>query len=289
MKKRLSLIFLVTVLIAALVVGCGGQDQDAATDDDAADVVEADGELQDGFYLAKSPVDHGNFSMATMEVVDGEIESFKYSEIMATTGEEKNEENYSAYTEVLPVIEDLNEQFNEKKDLSEMDYDATTGCTGTVETFEELVNELLAKAQAGDTYTPVYTDGEYNAKADEDSRGWLGEVNIVIRDGQIVGVDYFEAAIEELESSRIILDEHGDPELDDDGNPKTEEVTVKPGERKSNENYNYPELFDTIEAVQELVINNNGTEDLDVDAITGSTGSRDIMIEVIEKALADAK
>lgn len=286
MGKRLGFMFVVTLLIVALLVGCGGQETGTTDDGETAGTT---GELQDGTYLVKSPVGHGNFSMATMEVVDGEISSFNYSEIMATSGEEKNEQNYSDFVEVLPVIEDLNKQFNEKKDLSKMDLDAISGCTGTRETFEDLVNELLEKASVGDTYTPVYTDGEYTAKAEEDSRGWLGEVNIVIKNGQIVGLDYFEAAIEDLESSKLVLDEFDEPVMDDEDKPKTEPVQVKAGERKSEENYSFLELFDTISAVQSLVIDNNGIENLDVDAITGSTGSRDIMMEVIEKALEDAK
>lgn len=292
MKKRLVLMFLVLVLVASLLTGCGGQEMDTTTnnaEETTAEGTSTNGEFQDGKYLVKGSVEHGNFSMATMEVVDGEIVSFKYSEIMATTGEEKNEENYSNYVQVLPVIEDLNKQFNEKKNLEEMDFDATSGCTGTVDTFKEMVNELLSKAKSGDTYTPVYKDGEYTAQAEEDSRGWLGEVKIVIRDGQIVGVDYFEAAVEDLESQRIVLDEFGEPVLDDEGNPKTEPVEVKVGERKSPENYNWPELFDMISEVQKLVIENNGTENLDVDSITGATGSRDRMMELIDKALEEAR
>lgn len=282
--------FLITVLIAALLAGCGGQDQETTTDGDAgANVTGDEGKLQDGKYLAKGPVEHGNFSMATMEVVDGEISSFYYAEIMATSGEEKNEENYSNYVQVLPIIEDLNEQFNEKKDLDKMDFDAMSGATGTVESFKELVNELFAKAEAGETYTPPYKDGVYAAKADEDSRGWLGEVEIVIRDGQIVGLDYFEAAVEDMESSKLVLDEFDEPVEDEDGELKKESVEVKAGERKTAENYSYLELFDVIGEVQKLVIENNGIENLDVDSITGATGSRDTMMEVIEKALEDAK
>lgn len=288
MKKRLGFMFLATILITALLVSCGGQEEGVMTDGDT-DVAESEGELQDGTYLVKYPVEHGNFSMATMEVVDGEISSFHYAEIIADSGEEKNEENYSNYIQVLPIIEDLNKQFNEKKDLSEIDFDAITGATGTVESFKAAVNDLLEKAKAGDIYSPVYADGIYTAKAEEDSRGWLGEVTVVVRNGQIVGIDYYEAAIEDMESSRLVFDEYGEPIEDEEGKLKTEPVEVKKGERKSAENYSYLELFEVIEEVRNLVIDNNGIRDMDVDAVTGATGSRDTMVELIEKALEDAK
>ena len=48
------------------------------------------GELQDSLYLIKDPVsDHGNFPMAKMEVENGEIVSFKYSEFLATSGKKR--------------------------------------------------------------------------------------------------------------------------------------------------------------------------------------------------------
>ena len=83
--------------------------------------------------------------MAKMEVENGEIVSFKYSEFLATSGEEKNNENYN-YPEGIEVIKNLNEQFNEKKNLDEIDFDAVSGATHTKENFKRLVNELLVKA-----------------------------------------------------------------------------------------------------------------------------------------------
>ncbi len=73
--------------------------------------------------------------MAIMEVENGEIVSFKYAEILANSGEEKSEDNYK-YPEGLAVIANLNEQFNEKKDLNEIDFDAVSGATHTKEAFK---------------------------------------------------------------------------------------------------------------------------------------------------------
>lgn len=288
MKKRLGFMLLATVLIAALLVGCGSKETETTTNGDSNDTTAA-GELQDGTYLIKDPVsDHGNYGMAKMEVVDGEISSFSYVEILATSGEEKNEDNYN-YPEGLAVIKDLNEQFSEKKDLNEVDFDAVSGATHTKEAFKDIVNRLLAQAGKGETYTPVYTDGEYTAEAEEESHGWLGEVVVVVKDGQIVGIDYFESAVEDMESNKVVFDEDNKPVMDSDGKPKTEPVQVKAGDRKSVENYAYLDSFDVVKGVQKLIIDNNGTENLDVDSITGATNTRTTMIELVEKALEGAK
>lgn len=287
MRRRSSLLLLSTILILALLVGCGGQETGTTTDEGSE--APTGGELKDGIYLEKDPVsDHGNYGMAIMEVENGEIVSFKYAEILANSGEEKSEDNYN-YPEGLAVIANLNEQFNEKKDLNEIDFDAVSGATHTKEAFKDMVNRLLVKAEKGETYTPPYKDGEYTAKAEEDSHGWLGQVVVVVRDGQIVGLDYFETAVEDMESSKVVFDEDNKPVTDSDGKPKTEPVEVKAGERKSVENYAYLEALDVVKAVQRLIIDNNGTENLDVDSITGATSTRTTMIELVEKALEGAK
>lgn len=287
MRRRSSLSLLSTILILALLVGCGGQETGTTTDESSE--APTGGELKDGIYLEKDPVsDHGNYGMAIMEVENGEIVSFKYAEILANSGEEKSEDNYN-YPEGLAVIANLNEQFNEKKDLNEIDFDAVSGATHTKEAFKDMVNRLLVKAEKGETYTPPYKDGEYTAKAEEDSHGWLGQVVVVVRDGQIVGLDYFETAVEDMESSKVVFDEDNKPVTDSDGKPKTEPVEVKAGERKSVENYAYLEALDVVKAVQRLIIDNNGTENLDVDSITGATSTRTTMIELVEKALEGAK
>jgi len=288
MKKRLGFIILATVLVLVLLVGCGNQEEGTTTGGDSNDTT-ATGKLQDGTYLIKDPVsDHGNYGMVKMEVADGEISSFKYVEILATSGEEKNESNYK-YQEGLEVIKNLNEQFSEKKNLDDMDFDAVSGATHTKEGFKDIVTRLLAQAEKGETYNPAYTDGEYTAKAEEASHGWLGEVVVVVKDGQIVGIDYFESAVEDMESNKVIFDEDNKPVTDSDGKPKTEPVEVKAGERKSVDNYAYLNSFDVIKGVQKLTIDNNGTENLDVDSITGATNTRTTMIELVEKALENAK
>ncbi|NMB08690.1 MAG: FMN-binding protein [Tissierellia bacterium] len=285
MRKKLGSIVLIMVLVVLAVTGCGGKDQDTTGKTD--DVVT--GELQDGSYLVKMPVsDHGNYAMAKMEVSNGEISSFNYMEILADSGEEKSESNYN-YPEGLEVIKNLNEQFNEKKDLNEMNFDAVSGATHTKENFKDIVNQLLEKASKGEKYEAVYKDGEYTEDADEGSHGWKAGVKVVIKEGQIVGVDYYELAEEDMEGNKVVFDEDKKPVTESDGKHKTEPVQIKAGDRKSVENYAYLDSFDVVKGVQKQIIDNNGTENLDLDGITGATNTKDTMIELVSKALESAK
>lgn len=285
MFKRLGLLVLIVALVAAVFTGCGGQD---TTDEEQPETVEVD-ELQDGKYLVKMPVsEQGNYPMAQMEVEDGEIVSFKYAEILVDSGEEKSEDNYE-YQDGLDVIANLNEQFNEKKDLNEVDFDAVSGATFTKGEFKKAVNELLVMASKGETYEPVYLDGEYEAKAEEPSNDWLAEVVVIVREGQIVGIDYSEVAVKDMDSSKVVFDDDNKPVMGADDKPKTEPVKVKKGDKKSIENYAHLDAFDVIKGVQKQVIDNNGVEDLNLDGITGATGTRETMLDLIAKALEDAK
>ena len=93
MRKRLGLMILIVALVTVFLYRLWENDTEPASDQ-SSDV--ATGDLQDGNYLVKMPVsDHGNYPMAKMEVKDGEIVSFEYVEILATSGEEKNEDNYN--------------------------------------------------------------------------------------------------------------------------------------------------------------------------------------------------
>lgn len=290
MKKRLGILFLVMILSISLLAGCSGQDQEATTDETNGETTgQTTGELVDGTYLIKEPVsDKGNYPMAVLVVENGEIKEYKYSEILATLGEEKSESNYK-YQEAIDVIANLNEQFNEKKNLDEIDFDAVSGATHTKENFKRITEEILKKAQNGETYEPVYKDGVYEAEAEEPSHGWLGKVKVVVKEGQIVGVDYYEVAVEDMEGSKVVFNEEGEPETDEDGKPKTEEVEIKEGDRKSIENYAYLTTFDVITQMQKLIIDNNGVEGIDVDSVTGATGTRTNIVDLVTKALEGAK
>ena len=286
MKKRLGLVVMIITIFALAITGCGGKEQPGTNEEKPAEVT---GDLQDGNYLVKMPVsDHGNYPMAKMEVKDGEIVDFEYVEILADSGEVKNSSNYN-YPEGLEVIANLNEQFKEKKDLNEIDFDAVSGATHTKDSFKDVVGQLLAKASKGEKYEAVYKDGEYTEEAAEGSHGWKAEVKVVVRDGQVVGVDYYELAEEDMEGNKVVFDEDKKPVTESDGKHKTEPVQVKSGDRKSVENYAYLESFDVVKGVQKQIIDNNGIENLDLDAITGATNTKDTMIDLVSKALEAAK
>lgn len=264
MKKRIFTLVLAVMLMAAVFTGCAKNEApiDESSSPGTTDVVA--GDLKDGTYLVKTEVsDNGNFSMAKLEVKDGQVTDFHYDEYLVASGEAKSSDNYP-YEDGIAVIADLNAQFNEKKDLNAVDYDAVSGATHTKGTFKELSTELLDKAAKGETYAPVYTDGVYEAKADEDSHGWLSQVSVKVQDGQIVGVNYEEVAIEDGDGYKI-------------------------GDVKSPENYSFEVPFEVAKSVQKLVIDNNGTENLSLDGITGATSTRDTMIELINEALSSAK
>lgn len=266
MKKKILALTLSLALTAVVFTGCATKTETPPVDENKpADVVEVEkGDLTDGSYLIKTEVsDHGNFAMATMDVKDGEVSDFNYNEYLVASGEAKNDSNYP-YAEGIAVIKDLNEQFNEKKDIEAIDFDALTGATHTKADFKEITTSLLDKAEKGETYEPAYKDGVYTAKATEESHGWLSEVSVKVQDGQIVGVDYAELATADSEG-------------------------VKVGDRKSAENYEYVTSFEVADAVQKLIIDNNGTENLDVDGITGATNTRTTMIDLVNEALSTAK
>lgn len=286
MIKRLRVFTLAILLIGVFFTACSKDNTDITSDE--SNEIEAK-KLQDGYYLVKMPVsDHGTYPMGQMEIEDGKIISFDYMEMLASAGEEKNYDNYN-YPDCIKVIKDLNQQFNHKKKLKEVDFDALSGATDTKTDFKEVVNQLLEKASKGEVYQPAYIDGEYEAKADEPVHGWLAEVLLKVKYGQIVGLDYYEVAVEDTESNKAIFDEDNKPLIDDDGKPETELVQVKAGDKKSLENYAYLDSFEVVKGVKKLIIDNNGTEDLNLDGITGATNTRTAIIELVEKALKDAK
>lgn len=265
MKNKILVLVLTLALMAVVFTGCTSEE--APVDEGnlpAGDVAGEQGDLVDGMYLVKYPVtDHADMSMAILEVENGNVSKLDYNEYLVDSGEPKSNDNYP-YAEGIQIIADLNTQFNDKKDIDAVDFDALSGATSTKGKFKDAVMDLVEKAKAGETYTPVYKDGIYQAKSEEASHGWLSEVELVVEYGQIVGINYQEIAVEASEGVEI-------------------------GDVKSTENYEYPVPFEVASAMQKLIIDKNGTEDLDVDGLTGATSTRTTIIELVDKALSEAK
>ena len=142
MKKFISLSLILALLVFS---GCSkGTDNQAANTNKESSSTQ---ELKDGDYLIKMPAnDHGIYSLSTMKVENGKITDFDYNEYFSQTGEAKNENNYE-YKEGLEVIKNLNQQFTDKKNLDNIDYDAVSGATSTRDTMIELAKEALKQAK----------------------------------------------------------------------------------------------------------------------------------------------
>ena len=81
MKKKILTITLALALTTVVFTGCS-KDKAPVDDNKPGTGVtdEAKGEYTDGKYLIKTDVsDHGNFSMATLEIKDGQVSKFEYN------------------------------------------------------------------------------------------------------------------------------------------------------------------------------------------------------------------
>mgnify|MGYP006292649709 CR=1 FL=1 len=116
----------------------------------------------------------------------------------------------------------------------------STGATHTKNNFKKVVNDLLEKAKAGETYEPQYEDGVYKAEAEEASHGWIGKIKIVVKKGTIVGVNYKEVAVKDMTGEKVVFDKDGNP-IKKDGEYKTKKVEIEKGDIKSMDNYKYLE------------------------------------------------
>lgn len=259
MKKKLLSLGLAMALSVAVLTGCtqagtnganGNKEASVNEETNTSGETQAQEEYVDGKYLVKTDVsEYNDLVLATLEVQDGKIKNYEYREYLADSGEPKSEDNYD-YADGLKVVEDLNKQFNEKKSLDDVDFDAVSGATFTKGNFKKATEEILERAKKGETYEPVY--------------GWLPEVKVTVVEGQIVGIDYVEKAVEDGEG-------------------------VKAGDIKSEENYDYTKGLEVASTVEKMIIDNNGVEDLDLDSVSGATSTRDSVVSLVEKALADAK
>lgn len=264
MKKKLMSLGLVVALSAAVLSGCTKAGADGLQGNQPGSVSESKENYVDGTYLLKTEVsEHDDLALVTLEVKEGKISNYQYAEYLVDSGETKSKDNYG-YLEGIKAVEDLNEQFNQKKNLKDIDYDATSGATYTKGKFQDTTEQILEMAKKGETYEPVYRDGVYEAVGDEPVYGWQPEVKVIIVEGQIVGINYVEKAV-----------------VDGDN--------VKVGDIKSEDNYEYVKGLEVAKTVEKMIIDNNGTDGLELDGVTGATSTRGSVVSLVEKALDSAK
>lgn len=129
---------------------------------------------------------------------------------------------------------------------------------------ESTVEETTTEKEQGEAVE--YKDGTYDVEAAEASHGWLSKVTVTVEGGKITELDYREEATEDSEDGK-----------------------VKVGDLKNKENYEYEPTITTMEAVTAEILKNNGTVDLELDEVSGATNTKGTIVELVEKALEQAK
>lgn len=292
--KKLALILVVVLMLMMVVAGCGGQqaqEQPAEEEkqqeqkQEEAKEETAKSEYKDGVYIVKGDkISHGNFPFIKIVIKDGKIAEVDYREYIVETGKYKTEGTYP-YKESPIAQKDLEKQLLEKQDVEALDLDATSGATHSKEYFVELAKAALEKAKKGEAYEPKFKDGEYSIKADEPSHGWLAQMTMWIEDGMIVGVDYDEIAVEDMENERVFFDENGNVI-----EGKTEPVTIKKGDEKSLENYKYWYSPKAMEQYEHYIVMHQGVEGIeDADVVSGATHTKERIVEFAKELISRAK
>ncbi|MFO7941046.1 MAG: FMN-binding protein [Bacillota bacterium] len=131
------------------------------------------------------------------------------------------------------------------------DVDTVSGATGTSDKFRQAARRALGEEEALEV--GPYEDGVYAAESDKSDRGGWVEVEVTVLLGQIVDV-----AMEEYDEE---------------------------GVAKTPENYDYEEWAVAAEELPEAVVE---AQSADIDAVSGATGTSEMFIQALERALEDA-
>ncbi len=132
------------------------------------------------------------------------------------------------------------------------DVDTISGVTGTSEKFRQAARRALDEEEALEE--GPYEDGVYTAESDESDRGGWVEVEVTVLLGHIVDV-----AMEEYDEE---------------------------GVAKTPENYDWEEWAVAAEELPEAAVE---AQSADIDAISGVTGTSEMFIQALERALEDAQ
>lgn len=261
MKKFFSMLF-VSILVLALVAGCGNTANSKNTSEPETGL-----NYEDGVYYAETSNfdDHGWKAMVTVVVKNHKINEVFFDEIdkegALKTFEAGYAENMKAKSGTTPLEAYAALEDALIKSQNPDDIDVVSGATHSSDTFGKLVAEALD----GSPIKPSsYIDGLYKAsEKDFDDHGWKSFAAIVIKDGKIASA-FFDQISKE------------------DGRYKTtDEEYAKNMESKSGTTPS--------KAHDALIDNLIKRQDADVDTVTGATHTAQTFRQLIDEALSFAK
>lgn len=154
--------------------------------------------MKDGEYIAVGLESRGWAPQVNLTIKDGKIVDVRYNEYNAEGAGKRDDVDYNTrwqttYPDVsLPErIDTLQSALLEKQDPNKVD--VTTGATGTHSSFVALSKKAIAQAKAANVSKALnfeYRDGKYVVVGITASNGWTPQVDMVVKDGKIVSVEY---------------------------------------------------------------------------------------------------
>lgn len=271
--KKLTLTFMVTLLIVALVSGCGSNDAQKAevnVDEKAPEEVhETESAYDDGIYYAQTEDfdEHGWKALVTIIVEDGKISNVFYDEINEEEELKTFDPDYAANMEEksgaypLKAFADLEKSLIDEQNAENID--TVSGATHSSDTFKELTTKALNGSPVDTSDENVYVDGLYKINEDEfDDHGWKSFAAVLIKDGKIDSA-FFEQINEENTYKT------------------TDEEYAKSMEEESGTT--------PAKAHKALIKNLLEKQDSDIDTVTGATGTSATFKELVSEALSYAK
>lgn len=154
--------------------------------------------MKDGEYVAVGLASRGWVPQVNLTVKNGKIESVVYNEYNAEGTGKKTDETYNSnwqarYPEVILAdkIDTLEGDLLAKQ--NPYDVDVTTGATGVYNSFVDLTKKAMGQAKAANASRAVnfdYKDGKYVIVGITDSRGWTSQVDMEVKGGKVVSVEY---------------------------------------------------------------------------------------------------
>lgn len=250
MKK--GLLVLSVILMFGLIFAAGCE-----TDDDVSI-------YEDGTYTGVSAnANNRGYIEVTITIENDEITEAAIIEYDGM-GLAKDYESYGVEGtfdggDLKEAHETLEARFIENDDWN---VDVVTGATSSSDKAMSAVEVAMKKAMV-DKPENQYFDGTFMAISDQGARGW-GIALVTIENDEITGVELFETA----------------QVRDEDGEPVQGEFELK------DEDYGWAEFHEALDYIADSVLEKQTTEG--IDAYTEATGSSNMWLQAIERALEAA-